>query len=463
MAKQNDSPIIAQKLKVVGMVKDPSPSAINPPDSMFKSNPNFAYDIKNMRFIPLDTAELFDIVNERGNSKINITDKTTETYPSQKILDTLFLELKGTPIGINIINNELIIFTTENDGTIVTEENENVLLYISALDLQLLDDNSALKINYEILSQSILVDDFEEDLSIRFKGSLINIKDDDMAEFGIEHSVISLKDLITKDLSIYTFDYLIIHSIEIYYKKDAVDELLLLTSVLNKIYTPENRQYPIYSLVNVLFPNYTSKEQSIDESTTIEYTQRNSNYPELQIINGEIISTPTEESPVYSFIPTQGYSNNFKWFTYNKSTNIWTIAISPYPETLPDVDGILVVYYEEVLELDIPFFYEGVVELIQTTVEGQHVYEYNNIDKGSLTPENLNVASIKETPYTTTLSIDFSTERTFSSIEITVYIEFLEEEFTEVLTSIDNIHFENTNSSLPFKLEGEYTITIKSL
>lgn len=312
MAKQNNSPIIAQKLKVVGMVKDPSPSAINPPDSMFKSNPSFAYDIKNMRFIPLDTAELFDIVNERGNSKINITDKTTETYPSQKILDTLFLELKGTPIGINIINNELIIFTTGNDGTITIEENENVLLYISALDLQLLDDNSALKINYEILSQSILVDDFEEDLSIRFKGSLINIKDDDMAEFDIEHSVISLKDLITKDLSIYTFDYLIIHSIEIYYKKDAVDELLLLTSVLNKIYTPENKQYPIYSLVNVLFPNYTSKKQSINESTTIEYTQRNSNYPELQIINGEIISTPTEESPVYSFIPTQGYSNNFK-------------------------------------------------------------------------------------------------------------------------------------------------------
>ena len=123
----------------------------------------------------------------------------------------------------------------------------------------------------------------------------------------------------------------------------------------------------------------------------------------------------------------------------------------------------MVVYYEEVLEVDIPFFYEGVVALIRTNVEDQYVYEYNNIDKGFLTPENFNIASIKETPYTATLSIDFSTERTFSSIEITVYIEFLEEEVTEVLTSIDNIHFEKTNSSLPFKPDGEYTITIKSL
>lgn len=312
MSENNKTPILVQQIKPVGMVKDTSPSSLNPPDSMFKSNPQFAFDIKNMRFIPLDNAELFDIVNERGNLKLDIIDKTTINYPDQKIPGTLFLDIIGVPIGINIMNNELILFTTETDGTQIIEENQNIVLYLSELSFEIIEAPQRLKINYEILSQNILADDFEEDLNIRLKGSLINIKDDTVTEFDIEHFVISLKDLITKDLSTYTFDYLILQSIEIYYKKDTIDELLLLTSVLNKIYTPENRQYPIYSLANVLFPNYTSKEQSIDESTTIEYTQRNSNYPELQIINGEIISTPTEESPVYSFVPTQGYSNNFK-------------------------------------------------------------------------------------------------------------------------------------------------------
>ena len=94
---KNQSPIRNQQLKVIGMFKDASPSGINPPDSMFKSNPQYAFDIKNMRFSPLDGPFLFDIVNEKGNTKLNIKNITTDLYEDQSIPDTDNLEIKGTP------------------------------------------------------------------------------------------------------------------------------------------------------------------------------------------------------------------------------------------------------------------------------------------------------------------------------------------------------------------------------
>lgn len=145
MAKQEEkSPIQIQQLKVVGMVKDTSPSGLNPPDSMFKSNSQYAYDIQNMRFSPIEGNTLFDIVNEKGNIKLNIENITTSEYESQNIPNTTNLQLEGTPIGINIIDNELVLFTTETSGVPVDIPTENAILNINDLKVEILDSNITL-------------------------------------------------------------------------------------------------------------------------------------------------------------------------------------------------------------------------------------------------------------------------------------------------------------------------------
>lgn len=137
---KKQSPIQLQQLKVRGMFKDISPSGFNPPDSMFKSNPQFAFDIKNMRFSPLDGPYLFDIVNEKGNLKLNIEDETTDKYESQKIEGTNYLEIKGIPIGINIINDELILFTTEDLEIPIEIPTENALFMFDNFQMELINN-----------------------------------------------------------------------------------------------------------------------------------------------------------------------------------------------------------------------------------------------------------------------------------------------------------------------------------
>jgi len=153
---KNQSPIRNQQLKVIGMFKDASPSGINPPDSMFKSNPQYAFDIKNMRFSPLDGPFLFDIVNEKGNTKLNIKNITTNLYEDQNIPDTDNLEIKGTPIGINVFNDATNMFSI-----VAIEESVACLIDINVLK------NLALK-------NSLLTMKLIEYASSTFKDSILN-------------------------------------------------------------------------------------------------------------------------------------------------------------------------------------------------------------------------------------------------------------------------------------------------
>ena len=80
--------------KVKGMLRDASESTFNP---------EFAYEIKNMRIMPTKDNTLMSLVNEKGNKHLSI----------EGIGDTII----GTPIGQAVIDDELVLFTAGDNNS----------------------------------------------------------------------------------------------------------------------------------------------------------------------------------------------------------------------------------------------------------------------------------------------------------------------------------------------------------
>ena len=85
-----------QSYKTRGMQRDLSFSAFNP---------EFAYENMNMRLITQDENTLLSLVNEQGNKMV----ETIEGLPLN--------HLEGIPIGTQVINDELIIFTAKRTSS----------------------------------------------------------------------------------------------------------------------------------------------------------------------------------------------------------------------------------------------------------------------------------------------------------------------------------------------------------
>lgn len=88
-----------------------------------KFNPEFAYECKNIRITAGDNSTLLTVTNERGNSELSIL--TSNGNP---------LQVLGTLIGYNVLNNYVTLFTTGDKDRIYRLENkqtyfEGKLLY----------------------------------------------------------------------------------------------------------------------------------------------------------------------------------------------------------------------------------------------------------------------------------------------------------------------------------------------
>ena len=93
-----------------------------------KFNPEFAYDCKNIRITARDNTTLLAVTNERGNMEIPI--QSIESTP---------LQVQGTLIGYNVLNNYVTLFTTGDKDRIYRLENkqtyfEGKLLYEGILN-----------------------------------------------------------------------------------------------------------------------------------------------------------------------------------------------------------------------------------------------------------------------------------------------------------------------------------------
>ena len=81
--------------KIKGMNRDLSVST---------TNPEYAYEIKNMRIMSTTDNTLLSLVNEKGTKQLDIVGVTDSV-------------LEGIPIGQVVLDNELVVFTTNDAGT----------------------------------------------------------------------------------------------------------------------------------------------------------------------------------------------------------------------------------------------------------------------------------------------------------------------------------------------------------
>lgn len=93
-----------------------------------KFNPEFAYECKNIRITARDNSTLLTVTNERGNSELSIL--TSDSNP---------LQVLGTLLGYNVLNNYVTLFTTGDKDRIYRLENrqtyfEGKLLYEGSLN-----------------------------------------------------------------------------------------------------------------------------------------------------------------------------------------------------------------------------------------------------------------------------------------------------------------------------------------
>lgn len=86
--------------KVKGMNQDMSASAF--------SN-EFAFENHNLRLSTNENNTLMSWVNERGTLEMKIVDEKIADEENNSLV------LQGTPVGTAVINNQLVLFTTEND------------------------------------------------------------------------------------------------------------------------------------------------------------------------------------------------------------------------------------------------------------------------------------------------------------------------------------------------------------
>jgi hypothetical protein len=100
--------------KIQAMQRDNSLSAFDP---------KFSYDNRNMRILAREDNTSFSLVNEKGNKKISIYNENKEE-----------VSLLGNPIGYSILNEYLVLFSTdENADYIYRLERKDTELIVKIL------------------------------------------------------------------------------------------------------------------------------------------------------------------------------------------------------------------------------------------------------------------------------------------------------------------------------------------
>lgn len=464
---KNQSPIRNQQLKVIGMFKDASPSGVNPPDSMFKSNPQYAFDIKNMRFSPLDGPFLFDIVNEKGNTELNIKNITTNLYEDQNIPNTDNLEIKGTPIGINVFNDELVLFTTEDTVVPIIIPPENSLFQYKSFQIELV--NNSFTARYELLELNDNSKEQSPNISTHVEFTLIDLETNNKTDLSLISNKGELRNTMRLNLSDYTYSFIFIKEIKTYYEYNTPESKLLYRNIVGLSYlkgTNSNtdskysaRILNLSTVINVIFPNYSTEEQTFAESTTIEVISKNENAPNFELINGELIED-ISTSDNFIFTNKESFQSTYKYINYNSGTNTLVVQDNNYPAQLPDTDFIIIMYNKDSILESMPFYYEGNISIKST---GEFTYEFNRIlNIGFLEPEDELIKTLQfdclnsEALFTTTKSF------TFRQVEITINNN------TEIYSNSQPVgslmsSWSKSNTINNTIKEWTYPITIKSL
>ena len=292
--------------KIIGMQRDNSTSAF---DS------KFSFENKNIRITSTKDNTQLSIVNERGTSLITVKEITSPTSN---------LDILGTPIGYNIIDNELILFTTENNSEPTQSIDLRNYYKLSTFTIHI--ENNRLTINYDI--DAVQNEDITINKGLNIK-VIINIVKDDQT--------ISKYELIKKAKSgklsfklPYNYALVSINKVYVYYASDINDLLntnkLLYADYINKtiekledvdVYEPIVHE-SILGLLNNKFPFYILPETKFSNSTAVEplITEQ------LDIINGYTTREYERVNPnIITVVPDSYHTSDYNLYKFNTTTD----------------------------------------------------------------------------------------------------------------------------------------------
>lgn len=110
---------------IKGMIRDAAAS---------KFSPEYAYENQNLRVIATDDNTSYGLTNEKGNVSADII-----------LDDSVVSNIDGTPIGQNVLDDTLVLFTTGNAGDRIVTIN-----YTGQGTASIQDFTSTATINYNV-------------------------------------------------------------------------------------------------------------------------------------------------------------------------------------------------------------------------------------------------------------------------------------------------------------------------
>lgn len=365
--------------KIIGMQRDNSTSAF---DS------KFSFENKNIRITSTKDNTQLSIVNERGTSLITVKEITSPTSN---------LVILGTPIGYNIIDNELILFTTENNSE--PTEPRDLRNYYKLSTFTIHTENNILTINYDI--DAVQNEDITINAGLNIK-VIINIVNDDQTINQHELTGITKSGELSFQLP-NNYALVSINKVYVYYASK-----LLYADYINKtiekledvdVYEPIVHE-SILGLLNNKFPFYTSTETEFSDSTAVEplITEQ------LDIING--YSTREYErinTNIITVVPDSYHTSDYNLYKFNTTT-----------DTLDKTSNALITTVN-LISYNVVHFYR-LKEIIDTT-------PINALTGVSISgfPTVVRPQSPSQSPYSFTVNLEFTGEPALVNKAVTAY------------------------------------------
>lgn len=353
--------------KIIGMQKDNSESAFDN---------KYSFDNKNIRITSINDNSQLNIVNEKGTKIVNILNKTTNLYPDQHFIpNTNFLELRGIPIGYSILDNDLIIFTTENTLTPIDIINNNTILTISTLYGNV--KSTQFLLNYTLKEIKNLTNEIKSGIRMEVDVDFITYLNPTVPIRSVMNTTLgSMSGLLSVNLPTQCA-FIIVNIVKVFYNNQ-----LLYKAFPGKLYktstTLGTQLEPITNITstglvlnlndmsnvtNIPFPDYITNTQTITEGVSVLNTPT---IMPLNVVNGTITRTANLGRGInYAFTNDLSYNTNYRYYQLNIDTELLDYIPLGYPLRLPNSYFGLVHYYQKNFILEPPVI--TTVTSIETT------------------------------------------------------------------------------------------------
>ena len=417
--------------KIIGMQKDNSISAFDP---------KYSYDNKNIRITSLDGNTQLSVVNEKGTSLLSVINT----------LDGNLFTIIGKPIGYNVIDEELILFTTQSTEEDITTSTSNNIYKLNRLTASII--GGYLGIDYEIVNVinplpeenlftiEIVIHEFIRDNNEPIKINPLKTKLSGSYISGvIPHIIHENTELITinKVTVKYNDEILYTNYVHEYFQKP---ERSLSFNTLKEI-------IPSLNVLHINFPYYSNPSETIDNSDAVLIPSPK----KLKVINGKDISN----NDAYITTPNSTYTTNHYLFAYKSDDTFERISGGLTSGT--PIDNYNLVYYYAPKVISRVFFNNRINDIVitdfPTNVNIEQEYEFtiklNYEGNPNLVSKDLNIFFDKKYILTMYKSFDINTDTYTIRFKANMNVSN-----GEAFIYIQSTKYPNINKSLSFNIKN---------